>query len=78
MSKWISVDNNLPVIPKSKSGIVCDIWVKFNLDGKGSRVPDACYEYRCSDTPEFHGNGCDISEFTVTHWMLPEPPETKP
>jgi len=74
MANWINVNHELPVIAKTDSGIICDIWVKFNLNGSGSRIPDAWYGYTNSDKPGFHGNGVSIREFTVTHWMLPEPP----
>lgn len=77
MCNWINVNAGLPTISKNVAGVICDIWVVCNETKKGSRVADACYEYTTSDEPEFHGNGCDIREFTVTHWMHPQPPLNK-
>ena len=74
---WIDVKKELPKIPRGEPGIILDIWVIFNRIGKGSRVADAIYEYRNSNQAEFFGNGTDISEFTVTHWMVVERPNSK-
>lgn len=77
MSEWINITDELPTIPEGRNGIILDVWATFNLNGEGTRFTDACYEYRTSNKPGFHGNGCSLREFTVTHFMIPSPPKDK-
>jgi len=78
MSEWISIDDELPKIPRTREGVIVDVWVEFNIIiDKGHRTPECIFGYIDNDEGEFWGNGCDLSSFTVTHWMYPPSPPKK-
>ncbi len=73
MTEWISVEEGLPESPKYSEGIITKVIV-WSLDyGEvgffmGHYSP-GLKKWKIEGSP---------SDWVVTHWMIPEPPEEKP
>ena len=76
--EWISVDDELPVIPKRGSGIIVDVWVEpKRLNALGNRITDVEYSYHI-EKADFIAHGVDLTDFLITHWKYkPKPPKDK-
>ena len=80
MSKWISVDDNLPLKSNHKRTVNVLLWCSGQpsmpfVIGHGIIVDGVNFPYKIKLWKSLD-SGCDIIYGEVTHWMpLPEPPK---